>query len=258
MIIWKILDKPKLKNPVLVEGLPGIGNVGKVASEYFIEKLKAVKFAELYSDHYPYHVFVNEDDTVDLPKNEFYYHKSKKKGTPDIVIITGDIQSMTPHGHYEIVKAMLDFVRPFGVKEIFTLGGFGVPALPKTPKVIGAVTTDALRKKYEKLGVKFEKGERVGIIIGASGLLLGLGKIEDLDGVCLMGETLSRPMFTDAKAAKSVLLELCRLLKIKLDMKDLDERSVEMDRAISKAKEIEKTMIEKSGGGKMDEFRYIG
>ncbi|MFH0961297.1 MAG: proteasome assembly chaperone family protein [archaeon] len=258
MIIWNVIEKPKLRNPILVEGLPGIGNVGKVASEYFIEKLKAKKFAELYSDHYPYHVFVNEDDTIDLPRNEFYYYRSKKKGEPDLIIITGDIQSMTPHGHYEIVKAMLDFVKPYGVKQMYTLGGFGVPVLPKTPKVIGAVTQPEFKKKYEKLGVKFEKGERVGIIIGASGLLLGLGKIEGVEGICLMGETLSRPMFTDAKAAKHVLLELCKLLKLRLDMKDLDERSVEMDRAIAKAREIEKSMISDSRGGKPDEFRYIG
>ncbi len=256
MIVWKIFEKPRLKSPILVEGLPGIGNVGKVASEYFIEKLHAVKFAELYSDHYPYHVFVNEDDTVDLPRNEFYYHKAKRKGERDIIIITGDIQSMTPHGHYEIAKAMLDFSKDFGVKTIYTLGGFGVPALPKHPKVIGAVTFPELRAKYEKLGVKFESGERVGIIIGASGLLLGLGKLDDMEGLCLMGETLSRPMFTDAKAAKAVLIELSKLLKLKVDMKDLDDRSVEMDRAIAKAKEIEKSMMDKASG--KDEFRYIG
>lgn len=257
MIIWNVIEKPKLRNPVLVEGLPGIGNVGKVASEYFIEKLKAKKFAELYSDHYPYHVFVNEDDTVDLPRNEFYYYRSRKKGEPDLIIITGDIQSMTPHGHYEVAKAMIDFVKGFGVKSIFTLGGFGVPVLPKVPKVIGAVTEAGFKKKYEKLGVKFEKGARVGIIIGASGLLLGIGKIEGLEGICLMGETLSRPMFTDAKSAKQVLLELCRLLKLRLDMKDLDERSVEMDRAIAKAREVEKSVMDKSSG-RPDEFRYIG
>lgn len=257
MIIWNRIEKPKLKNPVLVEGLPGIGNVGKVASEYFIEKLKAKKFAELYSDHYPYHVFVNEDDTIDLPKNEFYYRKAKKKGESDLIIITGDIQSMTPHGHYEVAKAMIDVAKENGVKQIYTLGGFGVPVLPKVPKVIGAVTTPELKKKFEKKGVKFEKGERVGIIIGASGLLLGVGKIEGIDGICLMGETLSRPMFTDAKSAKHVLLELCRLLGIRLDMKDLDERSVEMDRAIAKAKEIEKSMMDKVSG-KPDDFRYIG
>lgn len=253
MIIWNVMEKPKLNKPILVEGLPGIGNVGKVASEYLIEKLKAKKFAELYSDHYPYHVFVNEDDSVDLPRNEFYYYR--RKGG-DLIIITGDIQSMTPHGHYELVNGMLDFVSKYGVKDIYTMGGFGVSAMPKEPKVIGAVTDEKLKKKYAKLGVRFESGERVGIIIGASGLMLGLGKLRGMSGLCLMGETLNRPMFTDTKAAGYVLLKLCKILNIKIDMKDIESRSSELEKAIARARNLEKKMIERSKKG--DDFRYIG
>src|SRR5216683_5630561 len=43
------LSKAELKEPVLIQGLPGLGYVGKVAVDYFIEKLKPKKFAELYS-----------------------------------------------------------------------------------------------------------------------------------------------------------------------------------------------------------------
>ena len=38
---------PKLKNPILIEGLPGIGNVGKLAIEHLIDSVGATKFAEL-------------------------------------------------------------------------------------------------------------------------------------------------------------------------------------------------------------------
>ncbi len=257
MIIWNVISEPKLKNPIVVEGLPGIGNVGKVASEYMAEKLKATKFAELYSDSYPYHVFVNNDDTVDLPRNEFYYYRDKK-GKRDIIIITGDIQSMTPNGHYEIVSAMLDFIAKYRVKEIFTLGGFGIGTIPKAPKVLGAATDVSVKKKYSdkhKYGIGFESGEKVGIIIGASGLLLGLGKLRGLKGMCLMGETLSRPMFTDTRAASAVLSVLSKAIGLKVDMKDIETRSDEMDKAIEKAHHMEKHMIEKM---KKDEFRYIG
>ncbi len=253
MLTWNIISKPRLKRPIVVEGLPGIGNVGKVAAEYLIEKLKAKKFAELYSDHYPYHVFVNDDDTVDLPKNEFYYHKGRKR---DVIIITGDIQSMTPHGHYEIVEGMLSLVRKLGARTVFTLGGFGVNPLPKVPKVVGAVTDAKLKKKYRKYGIKFESGERVGIIIGASGLLLGVGKLRGMKGMCLMGETLNRQMFTDTKSAKQVLIVLSKLLGISVDMKSLEERSKEMEKAIRKAQEIEAKLLEKARKG--EDLRYIG
>ena len=37
---------PKLKNAVFIEGLPGIGNVGKVAVDFLIDELKAKKLYE--------------------------------------------------------------------------------------------------------------------------------------------------------------------------------------------------------------------
>ena len=150
MIIWNVVKKPKLKNPLVIEGLPGMGNVGKVTADYLAEELGAKMFAELYSDNYPYHVFVNEDDSVDLPRNLFYYWKAKKKGQRDLIIITGDVQSMNPQGHYEVVNEMLDFLETFGAKEIITIGGFAVSRIPKKPKVIGAVTDEKVKKKYKK------------------------------------------------------------------------------------------------------------
>ena len=46
------LKKPKLKNPIFIEGLPGVGNVGRIAAGYLVEELKAKKFAELWSSHF--------------------------------------------------------------------------------------------------------------------------------------------------------------------------------------------------------------
>ena len=43
MSTWKIQQigkKPKLNNPIFIEGLPGIGNVGKVAIDVIIDELK--------------------------------------------------------------------------------------------------------------------------------------------------------------------------------------------------------------------------
>ncbi|MEE9525547.1 MAG: PAC2 family protein, partial [Candidatus Woesearchaeota archaeon] len=78
---WKISlhgKKPKLNKPILIEGLPGIGNVGKVAVDFLIDELKAVKLYELFSYTFPHSVFVNEQNLVELPKIEIYYVKMKK------------------------------------------------------------------------------------------------------------------------------------------------------------------------------------
>ena len=55
---------PKLRKPVLIEGLPGIGNVGKLAVDFVIEELKAERAYEFFSYSFPHSVFVNEDNLV--------------------------------------------------------------------------------------------------------------------------------------------------------------------------------------------------
>ena len=65
--------KPVLKEPILIEGLPGIGNVGKLAVEHLIEEIGAKKFVEIYSKDFPPQVFINTDGTIKLVNNELYY-----------------------------------------------------------------------------------------------------------------------------------------------------------------------------------------
>jgi uncharacterized protein (TIGR00162 family) len=254
VIIWKVNERPILYKPVLIEGLPGIGNVGKMTVEYMVEKLKAKKFAEIYSDNFPYHVFINKKSVVELPKNELYFFKGKKQ---DLVFLTGDFQSMTPQGHYELTDAVLKFLKDLGVKMMITVGGFGVEGIPKEPRVLGAVTEEHIAEEFKEFGVSFEDGERVGMIVGASGLFLGLGKLQGLDGICLMGETFARPMFTDARASKSVLEILSRYFGIELDMNDMNKKAKELDKAITKAKELEEQMAKKLSKPS-EELRYIG
>ena len=73
----KSLKKINMKNPILIEGLPGIGNVGKVAVDFMIESLSADRIMEIQSNSFPNSVFVNEENLIDLPKIELYHKKIK-------------------------------------------------------------------------------------------------------------------------------------------------------------------------------------
>ncbi len=235
----KYLEKPRLKNPILIEGLPGIGNVGRVAVSYLITELKAKKFAELYSPYFLPLVIIQENSVVHLLKCEFYYKRGKK----DMIFLVGDSQSLTPHGHYEICGEIIKLAKSFGVKEIITLGGYAVEELPEKPKVIGAVNKENLKKKYEKYKIDFSRKHKVGTIVGASGLLLGLGKSEGMDGLCLMGETMSFPIITDPKAAEAVLEVLTDILKIKVDMTKIERASKEMEKFIEKTEKLHRSIL---------------
>ncbi|MBI3413573.1 MAG: proteasome assembly chaperone family protein [Candidatus Aenigmarchaeota archaeon] len=257
-----VSEKPKLNNPILIEGLPGIGNVGRVAAGYLIDQTKAVKFAELHSSHFLPFVLVHENSEIALLKNEFYYIKGKKAAR-DIIVLIGDAQSLDQVGHYEIVDKVLNFVEGLGCKEIYTLGGLGTGQLEtQSPKVYGALSSQKLRKKFEAYGIDFSVSSKVGTIVGASGLLIGLGKLRGMDGVCLMGETSGFPIVTDPKSAESVLKVLMKILGINLDLKALDQRVKEMETFINKVESLQRKAIEEmtKGGQKegKEDLRYIG
>ena len=259
------LEKPKLKDPLFIEGLPGIGHVGRIAAQFLVEELKAKKFAELLSSHFMHYVLLQQSSSVHVLKNEFYYVKAKGKGR-DLILLIGDSQSIDPEGHYEIAHEILDYMKKFGVKEMITLGGLGIGEVKEKPKVIGAVSDDGLDKKYKNYGIDFDAGSKVGTIIGASGLLLGLGKFYGMKGVCLLGETSGYPILPDPKAAEVVLRVLMKMLNVKLDIRKLDKKVKEMEEFIKKIEEMQRKAIgqmmqqqmpPKGKEGK-EELSYIG
>ena len=89
-------QKPKLKNPLFIEGLPGVGNVGRIAAGYLVEELGAKKFADLLSSHFMPFVLLHQSAAVHVLKNEFYYLKAKGKDQRDLIILIGDSQSVDP------------------------------------------------------------------------------------------------------------------------------------------------------------------
>ena len=262
----KVTEKPKLTNAVLIEGLPGVGNIGRVAAGYLVEELKAKKFGELYSEWFFPFVMLQKKYQIHLLKNEFFYFKAKKKGQRDIVLLVGDCQSLSPQGHYEVCEKILDFAEKIGVTEIITIGGIATGELEGKEKVIGAVTDDKMLAKYKKYAIDFDAGDKVGYIVGAVGLLLGLWKHRDKNGLCLLGQTAGFPIVTDPKAAESVLTVLTKILNISIDMKKLDKKVKEMESFIKKVETLQKRAlmeITRSGppekGPKAEEqTRYIG
>ncbi len=259
------LEKPVLKNPLFIEGLPGVGNVGRIAAGYLIEELKAKKFAELYSSHFMPFVLMHQSSAVHVLKNEFYYWKAKNKNQRDLILLIGDSQSVDPEGHYEIVEEMLKYVGKYGVKELFTLAGLSIgDQSQSSPKVIGAVSDSDLVKKYSKYGIDFDAGSKVGTIVGASGLLLGLGRYYDIKGICLLGETVGFPIIPDPKSAEVVLKVLVKILNISLDTSRLEKKVKEMEDFIKKIQDVErKAMMQMSRppgkpGDEKEKLSYIG
>ncbi|MGC8547087.1 MAG: proteasome assembly chaperone family protein [Thermoplasmata archaeon] len=246
-VIVKMIDNVKLRNSTLIVGLPGIGNVGKITADYLIDKMKAKKFADVFSYHLPPQVLINNDARAKLVRNELYY-KKRKEG--DILIFTGDFQGLTSQGQYEISYRILEMSRDLNVKEVITLGGYQIGKLVEIPRVLGSYTNEKLKEKVEKLGVIFSKSEPGGGIVGGAGLFLGMGyELFNLPGICLMGETSG--YFSDPKSAKQVTRVLLEYLKIKIDTKELDEKVKEIE-------EITNKIVENQPEERREDLGYFG
>ena len=114
-----------------------------------------LKFADVYSKFFPPQVLVRDDGVVKLVNNEFHYVKSPNKNKSDLIILVGDYQGMTPEGQYELASKVLDVAKEFGVKKLFTLGGYGLGRAVKSPRVLGATTDIELVEEMAKYGITF-------------------------------------------------------------------------------------------------------
>ena len=209
-----IRKKIKMKNPVLIEGLPGIGLVGKIAAEFLIKEKKAERIATIYSPHFPHQVVMQKNGVIRMLKMKVFHSKANGR---DMVILVGDIQAVSSEAQYEVTGRILDYFKSLGGREIITLGGYGTGKAPIEPKVYGAATHKKIIAKYEKAGIEF--GKTRGGIIGAAGLLLGLGRLRKMYGICIMGET--HGGYVDPKSAQATLVCLGKALGVKIDVSEL-------------------------------------
>ena len=261
---WKIMQfgkLPKLKNPVFIEGLPGIGNVGKVAVDFLIDELKAKKLYEITSYTFPHSVFVNEDNLVELPIVEVFYRQSR--GTRDLLLLGGDVQPIDEVSSYEFSEKILEIVQKFHGKEIITLGGIGLADIPKKPRVYCTGNTKKIIDRYKSEMVSNNLYGVVGPIVGVSGLLLGLASRVNIEAISFLAETYGHPMYLGIKGAKEILKVLDKKLGLNIDISKLDREIKDIESEILKkteqlsevTKQIALKRLQKGVGKDMD---YIG
>jgi len=201
---FREISKPELETPIFVQGLPGFGNVGKMAAHLLIKFCSAKPFMELYSPSFPDYVSVSSKGICNLPKYEFYSAPMDKN---DFIIMTGDTQPSFDdvQGHYAICGEILDTVQKHGCSMIVTIGG--MPMTEEKAQVYVAATSPRLAQEFmDKGAVIYSKGR----IVGATGLMLGLAKDRGLEGICLLGATSG--FRTDRGAGFSVFKFLMKAL----------------------------------------------
>lgn len=254
--IIKEIEGVQLENPIVLEGLPGIGFVGKFVVDQIIKQAKATKFAELKSDYFPPQVTMKENGLIEHMKNEFYYLKDFGENKQDIILLTGNTQGSDFQGQIAICKVFMEYFEDMGVKKIYTLGGLGTGELVEKNRVFAAANNKDMLDEVLKINNIEVRKDDGGAIVGASGLLLYYAEEKDIPALCLMGETPG--FYVDASAAKAVLQVLFELLKFSIDQSEIDEQIDIVNKRIEATQKLPPFVMDQQQVQTPDDLQYIG
>ncbi len=217
----KLYTRPRLNSPNMLAAWPGIGNVAIIAATYLKRKLDFKRLGEVEASHFfnPIGVMVKDNvvEAPQFPQSKFYYWKNKGEGS-DVILFIGDDQPTSKE--YELANCVLEVGLRFQVKRIYTCAA-ALTHIHHTEqsRVWGVATSQHVAedlKKYELV-----QGGNLQIA-GLNGLMLGVVKERDIEGICLLGEV---PMYAtriqNPMAALAVLNVLTRMLNVKIDMTEL-------------------------------------
>lgn len=232
MLVKKEIKKIGIQNPVLIVGLPGIANIGRISVDFLVENLEAERIIDYYSNTFPALVIIDEESNVELPKISLYH---KKIGEHELLFLLGDIQPSDEH-NYELCEKILEEYKP---KQVITIGGIGMPERSKKAKVHVAHNNPEIIRELEKHDLIFDGNEVVSLIIGAAGLMLGLAKLKGINGFALLVETLATQNYFGIRESESVLEIINEKFGLKLDLSTLRKEASKYEKEFKKRSKLE-------------------
>ncbi|ACS91036.1 proteasome assembly chaperone family protein [Thermococcus sibiricus] len=197
---------PEIKNPIFIEGYPGIGLVGHIAANFLAKELNMEMIGYVESPFLPPMSLILEGKPN--PPLRFY-------GKSNLIVAVADIY-IPPTLVNEIAKELTSYLKQNNAEKVISLGGMGIGFFKEHMEVWGVGGSEEENKDLKNLGVKILK---YGSIMGMSGKLLWEASKENLKVYTLLGETFGdRP---DPGAAANVIEVLKKLAPIEVSIEPL-------------------------------------
>jgi len=234
----KLFAKPKLNSPVMLAVWPGIGNVAVVVANYLLDKLEFRDLAELDATHFFDPIGVMARDSVveapRFPESRFYYWKNKK-GIHDVILFVGDDQPLAKV--YELAGTVLDVAQTFAVSRVYTCAAAPTKIhFTETPRTWAVATDKELVSELRRQEL-VQKGTIQ--IAGLNGLLLGMAKERDIEGICLLAEVPAQTARMENPVASLALIKVfTRLLEFEVDTAGLAEAAHQTTEQVKQANAI--------------------
>jgi uncharacterized protein len=241
----KIELSEKPQKPIIIEGFPGVGLVGTIATEFLIDHLKARQIGSIWSDKLPPLTAIHENKVVQ-PLGVFY---SEKHNMMILHAISG-VQGI----EWEVADEILKIANELNAYEIISLESVGTMSQEISPeaetKSFFYADHEDARKRLKEAGAEPLKE---GIIMGVTGALLLKAKIRH---TCIFAETHSQ--LPDSKAAAKIIEILNHYQGLNIDVKPLIESAEKFEKKIKSI--IEKGMMaqEQQEQKQKEKLSYLG
>jgi proteasome assembly chaperone (PAC2) family protein len=243
--IW-IKGKPKIVNPLVIIGLPGLGRIGGIISRYLVRKLNTRLIGIVTSPYFSNQVIVGSRGVARITAVKIYGSEKLFNGS-SLLIVTADEHLENIWGEYDVAMKLLKFLVKKGVRLIVTVGGH--VSATESKRAIGFASNKQLLKKLEEAGCK--KAEVGTPVVGLSGIILGISSIMGVDAVCILGETTSiRP---DAEGSREVLNVLNRFLNLNVDISDFHREEERINEIIGRYEKKVKQLMQDERARKIAE-----
>lgn len=206
--LWK-----KPKNPIIIEGFPGFGLVGTIASEFLIDHLKTEMIGKVIFEDAPPVVAIHQNKVVE-PMGIFYCKRY------NIVIL--HVITTSSGFEWKLADVLVDLAKELNAKEIISLEGVGSSGIKAASNSFYYTNEENKRKVLDNIGLKPLKE---GIIMGVTGALML--KVDGRSLCCLFADTASN--LPDSKAAAKVIEALDRYLGLEVDPKPLMAQAAQFE-----------------------------
>jgi uncharacterized protein len=209
----------EMDEPTLVEGLPGAGLVGKIATDHLVETLDMEWVAACHCDGLPKVAVYRAGSATTMPPVRIYADEAN-----DLLALQADVP-VSPTQAADFTDCVTAWLESEGVFPVYLSG------LPEekdgVPGVYGIATGDG-GARLEAAGI--DPPAESGFVSGPTGALVHTANARGLDGAGLVVETEAR--FPDPEAARALLVDGVEpLVGIDVDTDALVEHAEEIRKA---------------------------
>jgi len=202
-----------LESPTLIEGFPGVGLVGTIATQYMYRNLELEQVAKMDSDDFP-PVAVVQDGVVRLPVR---IYQEKKH---DLLLVVSELP-IHPAISNDVAGALVNWSKEHNVERILSLAGVGT--MENMGRKFAAATRKELLDEVPDDIESFNDGN----ISGISGSIMVNSSLNDLDAICILGE--AQVFAPDPRAASDVIETLNEMFSLGVDVSELLEQAEQIE-----------------------------